>query len=327
MLKRITLIVLSLIMVLSGITAEASVTVNDTVSALAMQAQRYYNTNVAYANMTVSRPDDVNYIVSHVTQSGKVITTQLYLTDWGTWNLGTMSLYDGYTEKVIIGGGTDWEYVFRVLNPINQNLEFTGGNHGSEVLNSITFREGVTGEEFSLAVGESRYVARLVIEENTTIKLGNVDYLPYADVKRVYTIVGDTINLDCEITFLRDVRMALSYSSMACVNKDFSRYCFFDNEAYVTTEPKGVSSNKYLGNMPSSVCHLSGDDPSATVTVGIYNPQDMTDNFSNREKTFIWDMTENYNKLYFSKYDMTTLTKITAGTVWDFGSFWRVDIK
>lgn len=325
MLKRICLIVLTIIMLLSPIDICASEAIDETVASLALQAQRFYNTNIAYADMYVTKVDDTKYEVTHMTQGGKTIKTQLYQTEWGTWNLGNMSYSDGMTEKVVIGGATDWEYVFRVLNPINQNLEFTGGNHGSEVFRSMGMYDSVTGESFVLSVGESKYVNRLVIEEHTTLKLGNVDYLNYADVKRVYTFVGDTVNLDCEITFLRDVKMALSYSTMACVNKDFSRYCFFDNGAYVTTEPKGAASKKYLGNVKATSCHLSGDDPTVKVTVGIYNPKDMTDNFSNRDKVFLWDMTEEFNKLYFSMFDMSNLKKVTAGTVWDFGSFWKIE--
>ncbi|MBQ8541348.1 MAG: hypothetical protein IJ435_07740 [Clostridia bacterium] len=325
--KRIFSMLLVMILAFSSVQIEAAGLVNDMMTDLSREAQHFYDTQVAMANMTVSRPAEDAYVVAYVDQSGKTLTTQLCRTDWGTWNLGDMKLYDGYTEKTVISGATDWEYVFRVYNPISQALEFMGGNHGSERLNSIVFKEGVTGETFSLEVGESRYVARLVVEENTTIHIPKVDYLDFANVKRVYTIVGGTVNLDCEVSFIRDIKMSLSYTAMAPVNKDFSRYCFLGNEGYVITEAKGAASKKYLGNMPVTFCRLSGDDPSASVEVGIYNEKDMTDNFSNRDKTFIWDMSEEFNKVYFSKYDMSNLTKITAGTVWDFGTYWKVKIQ
>lgn len=325
MLKRIILIVLTITLAMSCINAHAAGFITNSITDLSIEAQRYYNTKIDYADMVVTRAKKNLYEIIHYTQSGKKLKLELFKTDWGTWNLGDFSIVENGNKKTVIGGGTDWEYVFRVFNPISMNLEFTGGNHGGEMCKSLTMYDGVTGLAVAPNVGESVYVNRLVIVEETSILLANVDYLPYADVKRVYTIVGDTVNLDCEITFTRDVKMALSYSTMACVNKDFSRYCSFDNGERVTTEAKGAFSNKYMGNMPSSVCQLSGDDLSATVTVGIYNPKDMTDNFSNREKTFLWDMSEGYNKLYFSKYDITTLTNVPAGTVWDFGSFWRIN--
>lgn len=327
MVKKIFTVVLTFVLALGAVQIEAAGIITDTMTDLSREALHYFNTQVAMANMTLSRPSETSYVVSHVSQSGRVINVQLYLTEWGTWNLGNMSISDGYTEKVVIGGATDWEYVFRVYNPIGDTLDFVGGNHGNEVLNSIEFREGVTGESFSLEVGESRYVARLVIEENTTVKIADVEYLHFANVKRLYTIVGDTVNLDCTVDFIRDVKMSLSYTTMACINKDFSRYCNFEGIAFSKCEPYGTYSNKKYGNVAASVCTLNGDDTSATVTVGIYNESDMTDNFSNKEKTFIWDMSESFNKLYFSKYDMTVLNKITAGTQWNFASYWKVNLQ
>lgn len=327
MVKRIFTVILSFVMLFGSVRLEAAGLITDTMTDMSREAQHYFNTQIAMANMTVSRPEETSYVVSHVTQSGKVISLQLYLTEWGTWNLGNMKLSDGFTEKVVIGGGTDWEYVFRVYNPIADTLDFVGGNHGNEILNSIEFREGVTGESFSLNVGEARSVARLVIEENTTVKVSDVGYLNFANVKRLYTIVGDTVNLDCTVDFTRDIKMALSYTAMACINKDFSQYCNFEGIAFSKCEPRGMFSNKRYGNVAASVCTLNGDDPSATVTVGIYNERDMTDNFSNKDKTFIWDMSENYNKLYFSKYDMTTLHTVRAGEQWKFASYWKVNLQ
>ena len=327
MFKRIFSVMLVFILAFSSVQIEAAGLVNDLMTDLSREAQHFYNTQVAMANMTVSRPSANSYVVSYVDQSGKTITTQLYKTAWGTWNLGDMKLSDGYTEKTVIGGATDWEYVFRIYNPVSQSLEFMGGNHKNEKLNSIELKDGVTGESFSLEVGQSRYVARLVIVENTTIKADNVDYLQFADVERVYTIVGNTVNLDCKVTFTRDVKMALSYTAMASINKDFSRYCNFEGLAFSKCEPYGKYSNKKYGNVPASICTLNGDDTQATVTVGIYNEQDMTDNFSNREKTFIWDMSEEFNKVYFSRFDMSTTKLVTQGTVWNLASYWKVNIQ
>lgn len=327
MIKRIFTVILSFVLMLGAVQTEAAGIVTDLMTDLSREAQHYYNTQIAMANMTLSRPSEECYVMTHMSQSGKTVSVQLYLTEWGTWNLGDMKISDGYSEKVVIGGATDWEYVFRVYNPIKDTLDFVGGNHGNEILNSIEFKEGVTGESFSLEVGEVRSVARLVIEENTTVRIADVEYLHFANVKRVYTIVGDTVNLDCTVDFLRDVKMALSYTTMACINKDFSRYCNFDGIAFSKCEPYGTYSNMKYGNVAASVCTLNGDDPTATVTVGIYNEKDMTDSFSNKDKTFIWDMSEEFNKLYFSKYDMTVLNTVRAGEQWNFASYWKVNLQ
>ena len=73
-------------------------------------------------------------------------------------------------------------------------------------------------------------------------------------------------------------------------------------------------------------CTLSGDNPMVTVDVGIYNKADMTDNFSGDEKTFLWDMSEGYNKLYFSRGSIFERELITQGTKWDFGTYWQVNL-
>ncbi|MBQ8003100.1 MAG: hypothetical protein IJ297_06625, partial [Clostridia bacterium] len=205
MFKKIVLIVLAFTLALGCTNAKAAGFVTNSITDLSMDAQHYYHTKVDYADMVVTHVDDELYEVLHYTQSGKMLKLQLYKTAWGTWNLGDFSLVDNTgIQKTVIGGGTDWEYVFRVFNPITQNLEFTGGNHGSEVCSSLVMYDSVTGLAVNPAIGESMYVNRLVIEEDTTILLANVDYLPYANVKRVYTVVGDRVNLDCKVTFTRD---------------------------------------------------------------------------------------------------------------------------
>ncbi|MGM9552612.1 MAG: hypothetical protein ACI3XA_10195 [Clostridia bacterium] len=324
--KKITAIILILIMAFSSVNVYASKVVSDGIAELVLETHRYYNTNIAHCDMTVLRPKQNMYEMYYTDNKGKHIVVQFCRTEWGTWNLGDMKIGNRYTENVVIGGGTDWEYVFRVFNPVTQNLEFTGGNHGSERLVSLSMMDAVTGEVFSLEVGQSKYVNRLVIVENTTILLANEEHLPYANVERVYTMVGDTVNLDTKVEFVRDVKMALSYTAMASVNKDFSRYCNFDDDLYVRTTPKGETNGERQGNTEAMVCHLSGDNPLATVTVGIYNKNDMTDNFSNNDKTFIWDMSEEYNKLYFSKYNLTSLNLVTKGTVWNLGAYWKIDM-
>lgn len=323
--KRWIAVFLCIVTVLLSVSVcEASKTLGDGMRDLNLAAQRYYETKIAYSSMMVGRPDEGMYVISYLSETGSVISWQLRLTEWGTWNLGEAWIEKDGVVKSVMGGDTDWEYVFRVVNPITQNLEFTGGNHGSERLVSLKMTDGVTGEAIALNVGESTVSARLVVEENTTVLLADKDYLPYAKVKRVYTFVGNRVNLDCDIEFARDVQMARSYTAMACISKDFARYCNFDGIMGVQTSAKGVKGNQYLGNCEAMECTLWGDDPTAKVRIGIYNRKDMTDNFSNKDKTFIWDMSENYNKVYFSKYDITVPVTVKTGTRWDFGTFWEI---
>lgn len=325
--KKITAFMLAFVLLFVPVEINAANIISDGISGLSLAADRYYNTNIKYADMIVTKVNDEKYSIYYYHESGKSLTAQLYLTEWGTWNLGDWTLNNRGVNKTVIGGGTDWEYVFRVTNPTSQNLEFTGGNHGSEVCNYLTMYDSITGEVFELSNGQSKYVNRLVIEESTTILQANISYLPYANVIRKYTFTGDTINLDCKIEFVKDIKMSCSYSAMASVSKDFGTNCTFSDGTEVITSQKGFCSGKYMGNTEALSCTLTGSDPSASVTVGIYNKKDMTDNFSNRDKTFIWDMTEDFNKVYFSRENITDLNVIRAGTVWDFGTYWKINLQ
>ncbi len=324
--KKVVSLILTVVLMLSAVNASASKVIGDGIAELMLETHRYYNTNVAFCDMVVLRPSENMYEMYHYDDTGRHIVVQLYKTEWGTWNLGDLKIGEGRKETVVIGGATDWEYVFRVFNPITQNLEFTGGNHGSEKLVSLSMMDAVTGEVFDLKVGESKYVNRLVVVEKTTLLLAHEDHLPYANVERVYTMVGDTINLDTKVEFVRDVKMALSYTAMASVSKEFSKYCNFDDLVYARTSDKGTTTGEKHGHVDAMVCHLSGDNPLTTVTVGIYNKDDMTDNFSNADKTFVWDMGTEYNKLYFSKYNLTALKLVKSGTVWGLGTYWKVNL-
>lgn len=326
--KKIFTVLVAFIMLLGSLSVSAGEDViSGGISELSLAAERYYYTNAAISDMTITKVSDSLYqIYYYDISTAKGLTATLYLTAWGTWNLGDWTVNNSYISKTVIGGGTDWEYVFRVRNPVNGTMEFVGGNHGSEVLKSLSMYDAVTGEVFDLEVGESKYVNRLVITEHTSLLLGNLDHLPFANVTRKYTFIGNRIHLDCDIEFIRDVKMALSYSAMACVNKDFGRYATFSDSTAVTTGARGTCTKAYLGKTEAMSCTFSGDNPMATVKVGIYNKSDMTDNFSNVDKTFLWDMSEGYNKLYFSRGSLTERNLISEGTKWDFGTYWEINL-
>lgn len=310
-------------------TVGASDIINSGMSDLALSAQHYYNTQMASEVMTILRKDLRSYEISYRTEDYKIYSVTINEMDWGTWNLGDMSYRDlrlGGAVRTIIGGSTDWEYVFRVFNPIDQTAQFTGGNHGSETLSSIKFYDGVTGEEINLDVEQSQTVQRLVIEEDTKLLIANKESLPYANVHRQYTIVGTDVILDSRVEFLRNVQMTLSYSAMASVSKEFATTCSFGDELSVTASSKGNCTGEYFGKTDATICTFQSEDSSASLTVGILNKADMTDNFSNENKTFLWDMSEGFTKLYFSKYKMSAVENVAAGTVWNFSTFWRANL-
>lgn len=322
-LKRTAAVAVSLILIFASLTAEASQSVANALTDTVLMAKRHYVTKEIADGITAERTSDGEYRFLYTTPGGKNYAVTMNLKDWGVWNLGDMRFGTENLEKTIIGGDTDWEYVIRVFNPVSLQSVFTGGNHENESLVGIKMYDGETMEEFSLEAGQSREAKRIVVEEDTQLLLNSA---PYANVKRKYTFSGTTVSLDSKIEFTKTMNLVTSYSAMACVNKDFGRYCDFGGSAIAATEPKGYTSGQYVGRVGAMMCSLSGEDKSATLTVGIFNRKDMTDNFSNFEKTFYWDISADYGKLYFSKYELSGLNEVKEGTVWDFGAFWQANI-
>lgn len=324
--RRISATVIVFTLLFGMFRAEASDVISGGLSDLAMAAKRYYQTELAEADMVIKRVADEQYKIYYKLKNGNDYYVTLDLKEWGVWNLGDMTIADGIEEKNVVGGSTDWEYVFRVYNPVTQVADFTGGNHGAEEMLWIRFFDDVTGEEFELEVGEEKQVRRLVVEEQTKLHYSSSSDLIYANVTRNYTFVGTRVNLDTKIEFTRDVSMTHSYTAMASVNKSFGRYCSFDGIETVTTSGHGSHNNEYYGKITAAECTLSGDDETATLTVGIFNKSDMTNNFSNDDKVFLWDMSDDYTKLYFSKYDMSSVTTVKAGEEWNLSTYWQCNV-
>ncbi len=324
--KKLAAIIAAIMTLFVSVSAQASEVIADGFSDMALMAQHYYNTNVAEYPMTLSHPNENMYVIESTSPSEKRTELTLIKKEWGTWNLGDFNFYDAGIKKNVLGGNTDWEYTFTVFDPIAQKNAFVGGNHGSEKLIDISFANGVTGEKIELAVGESANVGRLAITEKTLLMIENKETLSFAELTRLYTVVGTTVTLDTDVVFTRDAQMAISYSAMACINKNFGRYCTFDKDMSVTTEGYGNCSNARFGYTEAMSCELHGDDTSAKVTVGIFNRKDMTDNFSNSSKVFLWDMSEAYTKLYFSRFSQSAFETVPLGTKWHFSAYWDVNI-
>lgn len=63
-----------------------------------------------------------------------LLITQLNKKAWGTWNIeGWFVSNNGFipssSQNLMVGGGSDWEYVFRVKKDLENNYVFSGGNH------------------------------------------------------------------------------------------------------------------------------------------------------------------------------------------------------
>lgn len=325
--KIISLILAAAFAFSAAVPSGASEVVNEGLKDMALMQRHYYNTEAATADMTVRLRTDGEYEIEYMNEDWTLLKLTLDKKEWGVWNLGDWSFTRDGVENLLVGGATDWEYVFRILNHESQMLEFTGGNHGSEALTGMKLYDGVTGEELNLSVGEERAVKRLVIEEDTTLLIGERAAIPYANVHRKYTVAGNIISLDTKMEFVRNVQMALSYTAMASVNKDFGIYCSFDDAAHAMANDRGSFSGEYLGKAAAKVCTLSGNNPSATLTVGIFNFKDMTDNFQNENKTFLWDVSNDFTKLYFSKFSLGELTAVNAGEVWNLSAYWQANLN
>ncbi len=324
--KKLAAVTMAIMTLFASVSAQASEVISEGFSDMALTAQHYYNTNVAEYPMTLSHPNENMYVIESVSLAGKRTELTLIKKEWGTWNLGDFNFYDEGIQKNVIGGNTDWEYTFKMLNQVTQMGEFVGGNHGSEEFVSLELKDGVSGESFTMNAGDVKDVKRLVIKEKTRLLINNNKLLPFAEVERTYTVTGNTVTLDTDIEFIRDVQLGLSYSAMACINKDYGRFCNFDGLEYVAAEGKGKSTDAWLGNMPAVRCDIHGDDPSVAVYVGIFNKKDMTDNFSNSDKVFLWDMDDKYTKLYFSRFSKGSLETVNTGTKWHFSAYWQVNI-
>lgn len=274
--------------------------------------------------MTLTKNSDVLYTMSTTAENGKALTLTFNKKDWGTWNIGTLTI----GGAALAGGGTDWEYVFRARNAKDG---FSGGNHGNEVLLDITFYDGVTGKELKLSNGQkAEGLEKIKIVENTKLHLGDASNC-YAKVTRTYMLYGETITLDCDFEFITDMEFSLSYTCMFPVQKTVGLYCLFRNtdgtENFVETLEIGkadYSGTMYKDNAALECVIWGKKNTDYAFVVQVNTPADSVDGFRNMAKTFYWDMNTTTNKLYFSRFPDNGYEKITAGTKWHTSSAWTV---
>lgn len=292
-------------------------------STAAADARIYYDLNEASAPMRIERSRLSEYRI-YMGQSGTYVT--LNQKSWGVWNLDSWVYEDEGGAIVLAGGGTDWEYVFRVSDN-RAGLVFCGGNHGNEYLESLEFFDDTTNVSLGeLLLSRSAEAPRIRAVEKTRLGFGAASGNAFALVTRTYTFSNQKIILETDIDFTRDVVLATSYTCMFPVNKTFGRFCSFDDVGLIVEAPLGESSpsGDYLGKVPTTSATLWGDDNRFHFRVKIYDADVMTGEFGSDLKTFLWSILPYQAKLYFTKYEQNTVSLVRGGESWRMMSSWEL---
>ena len=287
------------------------------------------------SKLTLVKSSNKEFDIYSNLNGNSMLLTRFDKKDWGTWNIGGW-LYSNHHSsspndyELLAGGGTDWEYVFRVSQSGIGTLDFSGGNHGKELLKSIKLVFGKDEVNLDkLKIGEKKQLNDLTIYESTSLAFDDNSKNRYANVLRKYTILPSKITLETNFEFTAQTFMGTSYVCMFPVSKSFGRYAkFIDSGNTYKTPPTGQtltagSFENYLGKEKTMSVEMWGDaKPSFKFDVRIDNAG-MVNNFNNKLKVFYWDLNRDTNKLYFSKYDSENLQKIPAGTKWSNKAEWE----
>lgn len=265
------------------------------------------------------------YLFECDTEAGRLYTT-FHETKWGTFNLGMYYLIDKDGVKhQLVEGYTDLEYV-HIANGV-----WSGGNHGNEALMSLELYNGETGEKIELKNGERAAVNVLHIIEKTKLLClpnptsvrddisGYTDNDVYAEVTRKYTVTGPQIKLNVDYKYVKDTNMSRSYNGMFPVTKEYGLTCeMYNTDGEMIRKivtPKENSSFKgdlNEGNNASRAVMYGYADPRYQFDVRVNTITDSLDDYKGDYKTAFWDMSTS-NKLYFTKYNNNTATRVKAG--------------
>ncbi len=279
--------------------------------------------------MTFKMVSDVLYQMEY-SYNGTPVKLTFDKKTWGTWNIGTFY----YNGLALAGGGTDWEYVYRAASSKSQNWVWSGGNHGNETLIDISVYDNEESTEIDLAPGDSFKSKSISIVEQTRLHWGNPsDY--YAEVTRTYYLAGTKLSLDVEYNFVKDCYMYKSYTCMFPVYKTYGRHTLAyhidgtTHENYTTdgTVYPEYGNNYDQGYAAQKVTFWGDKQPGWKFDVEIFTPHDSTDDFSNSSKVMLWDMNKVSDKLYFSKYDDSVATKVSAGENVGTSSSWTFYVE
>lgn len=267
-----------------------------------------------------------------------LLITQFNKKEWGTWNIeGWFASNDGFipsgSQALMVGGGSDWEYVFRVRKDLGNNYVFSGGNHGLEKLKSLKLINPMDNSEINLEKGKMIRLEKLQIEEETDLSFDDTSNSKYANVKRIYSISPNKITLKTNFEFTSDIFMGTSYVCMLPTSKNYGRYALFKESGNVYTTPSEGetyttnSFENFLGKEASTTVEVWGDAKPSYKFITSIRDSEMVDNFTNEFKTFYWDLNKYGNKLYFSKFDNENAQKIEKGTKWENYCEWYIEIK
>lgn len=288
--------------------------------------------------MIVYKPNENSLELYSLMSDGNILVTKFSKKAWGTWNIeGWLFAEDGAiptkSPQSMVGGGSDWEYVFRVAENPDTAYKFSGGNHGKERLKNIKLINGENNDEIHLHIGEKISLRTLKIIEETCLTSDDELIKDYANVQRIYTIRPSKIDFSAEFKFVSDIYMGTSYVCMLPASKKYGRYAKFEesDNIYITPnvgETLTTSTfENYLGKEKTLSVEIWGDvKPEYKFRTWIQNEK-MADNFKNKLKVFYWDLNKMGNKLYFSKFDNEDHKKVSAGTVWKNIQGWEFCIK
>ncbi|OPZ94810.1 MAG: hypothetical protein BWY74_00280 [Firmicutes bacterium ADurb.Bin419] len=288
--------------------------------------------------LVLTSSNDSEFQIYNLLSNKNLLITKFDKKEWGTWNILGWSLSkDGaipskYSEDIAVGD-TDWEYVFRVKTKPQDGCIFSGGNHGREVLKSFKLINSDDGSQIYLGENNEVKLRQLKIEEETLLTLDGKETSQYALVKRIYLIEPSKIELETNFEFTSDVFMGASYVCMFPISKTYGKNILFTNSGNIYSTPDSGqtlttdSFNNFLGKEEATSVEIWGDKkPFYKFEVSIRN-KEMVDNFSNELKTFYWDLNQDGNKLYFSKFDSENCMKVCRGTKWKNNAVWKLIVN
>ncbi|TYQ12862.1 UNVERIFIED_CONTAM: hypothetical protein Cloal_3900 [Acetivibrio alkalicellulosi] len=288
-----------------------------------------------YTQLVVIKEDDNYFCIYSKLPNDKILMTKFTQKHWGTWNIHSWNIVNDNNIPAkkyyrVVGGGSDWEYVFRVAKNVNDRYVFSGGNHENEILKSLRFFDNDKNLELPLTTGEIYYLSNLKIVEETYLTINNSPSEKYAHVIRTYYISPSKINLHTTFNFIKDIYMGMSYVCMLPVNKSYGQHIKFLDSGNIYSTPKSGNTlstpefNNFIGKEKTMSVKIWGDlEPSYNFIVGI-ETEEMIDYFKNDHKVFFWDLNTNGNKLYFSKYNNEDYHLVKEGTTWHKSSYWSL---
>lgn len=304
--------------------------------------------NITSYPTTLTKVSASKYSMSCTTDAGK-LTVTLEEKSWGMFNLGSWTLVDTSGKTItFLSASTDWEYVYRTQKTAGSAVVWSGGNHGNEAFVSLDFYNGDSGDKIDLAVGGSVTANKIhIIEKSKLLVKADTDgdgygyrykstdtYTDadvYANVTRKYTITGPQVKLNVDYDYVKDIYYQLSYTCMFPIDKKYGLYCdMYDQSGnllnHITTLEVGAadySGKQYSGNAATRA-HIYGyTDTRYQFNVMVNTVADSLDNLKNGFKTSYWDMNTTSNKIYFSKYDTSSSTKVAAGTEFHTECAWQ----